>query len=151
MIRIIGVGNPLMGDDGVGVALVGRLAKAALPARVEVLDGGTGGVTLLPLMEGAEAVILVDAADMGLPPGAVVRLPGEEIHFHGAAQAFSLHQAGLEGALALGRELGILPPVVVFLVQGERVEPGIGLSLPVEAALGELEAGVTAEALRLAG
>ncbi len=151
MIRIIGVGNPLMGDDGAGTALVELLGRRELPPGVEVVDGGTGGVTLLGLMEGAAGVVLVDAADMGRPVGAVVRLTGEEAALSACSAPLSLHQAGVAGALALGRELAILPRLVLFLVQGERVAPGQGLSPPVEAALDSLADRVIAEARLLLG
>ena len=151
MVRIIGVGNPLMGDDGVGIALVERLARRELPPGVEVVDGGTGGVTLLGLMEGAAGVVLVDAADMGCPGGTVVRLAGEDAALSERPSPLSLHQAGVAGALALGRELGILPRLVLFLVQGERVAPGQGLSPRVAAALDALADRVTAEARFLRG
>ncbi len=54
-LRIIGLGNPLMGDDGAGIAAVERLASLPLPAGVEVVDGGTGGLTLLDLMPARSA------------------------------------------------------------------------------------------------
>ena len=62
---IIGLGNPLRGDDGVGVRVVQALAERALPAGVEVVDGGTQGLGLVSLLEGQKRVILVDAADVG--------------------------------------------------------------------------------------
>lgn len=146
IVRIIGVGNPLMGDDGVGIAIVERLRGLTLPDEVEVVDGGTGGLTLLHLMEGAAVVLLVDAAEMGEPPGTVRRLGLEEIRPDGEA-AISLHQAGLAEVFALGRELGMLPPrLVVFGVQPSSVEQRIGLSPPVETALPAVVAQVLAAA-----
>ncbi len=148
MVRVIGVGNPLRGDDGVGVALVERLAAEGLPPGVEAVDAGTGGLTLLDLLEGASRVVLVDAAELGRPPGSVVRVDGEDLGLGEVAGAPSLHGAGVGDALALGRELGLLPPLVLYLVQVVRVEVGPGLSAPVAAVLGDLAARVRAEALR---
>jgi hydrogenase maturation protease len=143
--RIIGVGNPLMGDDGVGIAAVGRLAARPLPEGVEVIDGGTGGLTLLELMEGAAAVVLIDAVEMGLAPGAVARFIAEEVRMEGGV-GLSLHQAGLAEVFALGRAMGLLPPrVVIFGVQPATVERRIGLSPAVEAALAEVVERVLAE------
>ena len=76
---IIGLGNPLRRDDGVGVRVVELLAARDLPAGVEVVDGGTPGLGLVPLLEGRQRVILVDAADLGREPGAFVRFTLDQI------------------------------------------------------------------------
>ncbi len=70
---VLGLGNILMGDEGVGVHAVRALEKHSLPAYVELLDGGTGGFTLLEPLESAERIILIDAAADGNPPGTVTR------------------------------------------------------------------------------
>jgi len=146
VIRIIGVGNPLMGDDGIGIAAAERLAALPLPAGVEVIDGGTGGLTLLDLMAGAERVILLDAVEMGLPPGSIARLDAGEIDAEAAGAALSLHETGLAAVLALGREMGSLPErIVVFGVEPASLERRLGLSPTVAAALEALVARVLAE------
>jgi hydrogenase maturation protease len=70
---VLGLGNVIMGDEGVGVHVVRALEKHALPAGVECLDGGTGGFILLEPLENADRVILIDAAADGNPPGTVTR------------------------------------------------------------------------------
>jgi hydrogenase maturation protease len=70
---ILGLGNVLMGDEGVGVHVVRALEKRALPAGVLCLDGGTGGFTLLEPLESAARILIVDAAADGHPPGTVTR------------------------------------------------------------------------------
>ncbi len=147
-VRIIGVGNPLMGDDGAGVALVERLLAGPLPPGVEVFDGGTGGVGLLDLMAEAGRVILVDAVEMGAGPGTIRRFGIETIAGEEEGSGLSLHQAGLGSVLALGREMGMLPPLVLIGIQPARVDAGLGLSSEVEGALDELAAEVLREVLR---
>ncbi len=71
-VLVLGVGNPLMGDDGLGVELVKRLTECELDPMVRVEDGGTLGMTLLPLLEDADTVILIDAVKTGAEPGAIV-------------------------------------------------------------------------------
>ena len=71
MVRIIGIGNPLRGDDGVGVVVAECLQQRNLPGGVEVLDGGLGGLTLIDYFEDVARVILVDAADVGAAPGSI--------------------------------------------------------------------------------
>ncbi|ALC18029.1 hydrogenase maturation protease [Desulfuromonas soudanensis] len=133
--RIIGIGNPLMGDDGIGIAAVAALEKEGVPEGVDIIDGGTGGLTLLTLMEGAKRVILVDAVETGSPPGTILRLAGEDLEPETAASSLSLHSGGLPEVLALGRALGTLPPLILFGVQPHSVEVRLGLSDPVAAAL----------------
>ena len=133
--RIIGIGNPLMGDDGIGIAAVSALEKEGVPEGVEIIDGGTGGLTLLTLMEGAKRVILVDAVETGRKPGTILRLAGEDLEPETAASSLSLHSSGLPEVLALGRALGTLPPLILFGVQPDSVEVRLGLSELVAAAL----------------
>lgn len=70
---ILGLGNVIMGDEGVGVHVVRELEKHALPSNVECLDGGTGGFILLEPLESADHIVLIDAAADGNPPGTVTR------------------------------------------------------------------------------
>ncbi len=70
---VLGLGNVIMGDEGVGVHVVRALEKLALPPHVECLDGGTGGFILLEPMQDAERIIMVDAAADGNPIGTVTR------------------------------------------------------------------------------
>jgi hydrogenase maturation protease len=152
---VIGLGNPLRGDDGVGVRLAQALAARALPDGVEVVDGGTQGLGIVNLMEGRQRVILVDAADLGRPPGQFVRftLPGtarqgrgEEARLLGADQHLSVHAAGLRDALLLAQALKALPDeVVIFGVQPANLNWDGDLSPQVAAALPALIAAVLAE------
>lgn len=73
-ILILGIGNVLMGDEGIGVHVVNAVEKAALPPGVDCLDGGTGSFLLLEPMQTAEKVILIDATIDGSPPGTIRRL-----------------------------------------------------------------------------
>lgn len=73
-VLILGIGNTLMGDEGVGVSVVRELEKTALPQHIELLDGGTGGFLLLEPMQKAEKVILIDAAIDGARAGTIRRL-----------------------------------------------------------------------------
>jgi hydrogenase maturation protease len=151
-IRIIGVGNPLMGDDGIGIAAVERLEDMTLPDGVEVIDGGTGGLTLLQLMDGARAVLLIDAVEMDRPPGSVARFTLDDI-LPAAAEPvrLSLHETGLPEVFALGREMAMLPPLVLFGVQPAVVERRLGLSPSAESALDEVVHLVFAELRSLRG
>ncbi len=146
---IIGLGNPLRGDDGVGVRVAQALVDLALPDGVEVVDGGTQGLGIVNLMEGWPRVILVDAADVGVTPGQFIRFGLEEAHLLGDDQHLSIHAAGLRDALLLAQALGTLPhEVIIFGVQPATVEWGSRSSPQVEAALPGLITAVLAETVR---
>jgi len=132
---ILGVGNPLMGDDGFGVAAVNELNKAPLPEGVVAVDGGTAGFRLAGLLEEAEQVLVLDAADMGKPPGALVEFSPDQVRSLAADRPVSAHQADLLGVFRLMAELGKRPVVTIIAVQPARVGYGIGLSPQVAAAI----------------
>ncbi len=152
---ILGLGNPLRGDDGVGCRMVEELTRWELPPGVHVLDGGAGGLGLLDLMEGWKRVVIVDAAEMGQKPGEFVRFSPADVRLAsasdrpsaGSGHRFSLHHAGLSEVLTLADALDrTLPEMVIFGVQPARVGWGEGLSPAVEAALPALIAAVLKEA-----
>ncbi len=140
---VLGLGNPLMGDDGVGIAAVARLRAAfEVPDDVCVTDGGTWGMNLLPLIEAAEQLILVDAIRTGAAPGAPVRLERDALPRY-FAHKISPHQIDLREVLALAEWRETLPARVVALgIEPERVEMTCALSAAVEAGLDGLVARV---------
>lgn len=143
---ILGLGNVLMQDEGVGVRAVERLQlHADLPNDVDVLDGGTLGLELLSRFEGVKRLIIVDAVDAAALPGTLVRFAGDDLPpLRGPA--LSSHQVGLPQLLTLARVQGILPAeVVVWGVQVRQVAPGLGLSPPVAARLDTLVQAVVEE------
>jgi hydrogenase maturation protease len=136
---VIGLGNPLMGDDGTGVAALERLrAEWELPAEVDLVDGGTWGMNLLPLVESAERLVLIDAINTGVPPGTLTVLRREQLPRYFSLK-LSPHQIDLREVLALAELRGALPEDLVALgIQPARVEMEVALSRPVAAALGKL-------------
>lgn len=143
---ILGLGNPLQGDDGIGCRVIEALQARALPPDVEAMDGGTPGVGLIHLLEGRRRAILIDAAEMGRPPGTVVRFRPEEIVLTGAAERFSLHRTAVADALALAAALNLpLPEIVFYGVQPGRVGWGEELSPQVAAAIPVLVERIIAE------
>ncbi|MBU0704829.1 MAG: hydrogenase maturation protease [Chloroflexi bacterium] len=135
-VLVLGLGNPLRGDDGVGCRVIEELMRRELPPDVELLDGGAIGLGLLDLLEGWERVILVDAAEMGRRPGEFVRFTPDDVLLVSRPDSFSFHHAGLSEVLALADALGRpLPEMVIFGVQPQKVGWGEGLSLAVETAL----------------
>lgn len=145
-ILILGLGNPLQADDGIGCRVAEALTARELPPEVEALDGGTPGIGLLNLLEGRQRVIIVDAAEMGRAPGEVVRFRPEEVILTGSAERFSLHRTAVADALALAHALNLpLPEIVFYGVQpgrtgwSDELGPEAAAALPglVEAILWE--------------
>jgi hydrogenase maturation protease len=143
---ILGIGNLLMTDDGVGVRLVQQLAADySFPAGVIVLDGGTLGLDLLPHLEGVERLLVIDAVETGEAPGTLVRLSGEEIPL-ALATKVSPHQMGLKDLLTVADLQGHAPAeMVLWGVQPASIEMEMTLSPPVAAAMTDLQARVLQE------
>lgn len=136
---VLGLGNMLMADDGVGLAALARLQDEwFLPRGVSLVDGGTWGMNLLHVVEGADQLLILDAIDTGSPPGSIVRLEGSDIP-RVLAHKLSPHQIDLREVLALADLRGLLPEQVVALgIQPERVELSTTLSPVVESQVGQL-------------
>ncbi len=128
-VLVLGIGNLIMSDDGVGVRVVQRLAaEFRFPPPVTVLDGGTLGLDLLPRLEGVERLLVVDAVETGDVPGTLVRMVGDEIPV-ALETKVSPHQMGLKDLLAVASLQGFAPrEMVLWGVQPERLDLGMELS-----------------------
>jgi hydrogenase maturation protease len=138
-VLVLGLGNILLRDEGVGVRALERLrAEYRLPPRVRALDGGTMGLDLLPYLGGASRLLILDALQMGGPPGRLARLVDDEIPTV-LALKLSIHQVGLQELLAASRFQGTLPETLTLLgLEPASIEWGLELSPPVSAALNSL-------------
>jgi hydrogenase maturation protease len=136
-VLVLGVGNPLMGDDGFGLALLERLrTRCEWPADVTLMDGGTWGMNLLPAIEDADALLILDAVDAGRAPGSLVRLGRDDLPRY-VAQKLSPHQVDLRDVLALAELRGHLPVQAAAVgVQPERIALGTELSPTAAGRLG---------------
>lgn len=133
---VLGLGNPLLGDDGVGIEALGELERGyLLPGDIDLLDGGTMGLLLLDRVEGYDRLLIADSVTWGGSPGEIVRLDGEAVPAAFSA-SLSPHQTGANDLLAALTLLGRLPEqlVVIGMAPG-CLEPGIGLSEPVRRGL----------------
>lgn len=136
---ILGVGNLLLSDDGVGVHAIQQLqAEYTLPAEVQVVDGGTCGLDLLQFLEGIDHLVIVDAAHLGKPPGTIARMEGDQVPAYLALKT-SPHEIGLPELMFTAKLIDIYPQHVVVLgVQPESIETAVGLTPAVAARLDEL-------------
>lgn len=109
-ILILGIGNILWADEGFGVRVAQALEQAyAFPPSVRVLDGGTQGLALMPQVQQAEVLIILDAVDFQLPPGTLVELHDADVPAYLGAKKMSLHQVSFQEVLALCQLLGNCP------------------------------------------
>lgn len=145
-ILVLGLGNLLMSDDALGSRAVAELEKRYLfPESVELLDGGTLGLDLLPRLEGIERLLVIDALQMGAAPGQLFRLEGAEVP-RAFANKLSVHQMGLQDLLAVAELQGYLPgQLVVWGAQSESVAMALEMTPAVNDALEPLLAAVVKE------
>ncbi len=144
---VLGLGNVLCSDDGLGAVAVHLLERHfRAPEGVLVQDGGTLGLSLLPQLEQAQEAILVDAIRADGPPGSLVRLEGEEVAPAVAAR-LSVHQVGVVDLLDAARWCGCYPSrlILVGLVP-QSIELGVRRTPAVEAMLPALVERIVEEA-----
>ena len=136
-ILILGVGNYLMGDEGIGVHVAARLLNENLPAGVDIVDGGTGGFHLLGYFEGYETIILVDATLDNNPIGTIRLIkPRFAQDF---PKAMSTHDIGLKDMVSALQLLGKMPVIHLFVVSIESLQQqGIELTHGIEKVVPDL-------------
>jgi hydrogenase maturation protease len=127
-------------DDGVGPMLVRHIWETGVPDGVRLADGGTAGMDVAFQISGAREVTLVDACVTGAEAGTIFEIPGEEVETPPLA-GMNLHSFRWDHALAFGRWLlkeNFPERVTVFLIEAKSLEPGVGLTPPVEKAMHEV-------------
>jgi hydrogenase maturation protease len=133
-ILIIGIGNLILQDEGVGVHAVQALEKRSLPPDVEAIDAGTSTMDLLPVIRDAERIIVIDALKGGAEPGTIYRIRPDDL-MDAREQNLSLHQVGLLEVLGMARQLGGDPEVVIIGVEPKEISWGMELTQVVAARL----------------
>jgi len=133
---ILGVGNLLLRDEGVGVHVISALRDRELPDDVELWDGGTAAFDLFDTLAGRRQVIIIDAVRAGSEPGTIFRFTPEDISVS-REQLTSLHQVGLLETLNVAENLLDSAPqeVIILGVEPKEIGWGLELSAEVEAAV----------------
>jgi len=126
---LLGIGNILMNDDAAGVLVVQNLAaQFSFPDELVLLDGGTLGLDLLPILEGVDRLLVVDAVETGQAVGTIIRTTGDDIPL-ALATKVSPHQMGLKDLLLVADLQGYAPQeMVLWGVQPGSIEMDIELS-----------------------
>lgn len=151
-ILVLGVGNILLRDEGIGVRIIEKLSEEYLfSPNVELMDGGTLGIKLLDPISRVDHLIVVDAVQNGQPPGTLYRLLGEEVR---KAVSFknSLHQMDLVETLAYAEILGKSPTTVIIGIEPADISPwSTELTETVQARISEMSREVLKEIEKMGG
>ncbi len=140
-VLVVGCGNLLRGDDGVGPVLIRHLWDRGVPEGAKLVDGGTAGMDVGFQMRGAGRVVIVDASATGAAPGTIYRVPGEELNELPALSGMHTHSFRWDHAIPFARwALGDACPtdITVFLIEAAAMEMGAELSDPVAASMEEV-------------
>ena len=115
-VLVLGIGNLLWADEGFGVRAVEAFHRLyEVPANVRLLDGGTQGVYLVQHVREADALIVFDAIDYGLPPGTMKRVEGDDVPRFLGCRKVSLHQTGFQEVIAMAQMMGDEPASMVLI------------------------------------
>jgi len=127
-VLVIGIGNVLLRDEGIGVHIVRTMEKLRLPKNIALLDGGVSGIDLLQQIEEADRVVVIDAIDAGDHPGSIFCFKGEEAGVMLDRDKTSLHQVDLFETLKIAKFLDCCPETVIIGVQPKDVAWGMELT-----------------------
>ena len=120
-VLILGVGNYLMGDEGIGVHVIQEMSKTVLPENIDILDGGTGGFLLLNCFESYPTIIFVDATMDGKPEGTVSLIrPKFASDF---PSALSVHDVGLKDMIEAVYLMDTIPDIYLFTISIKEINP----------------------------
>jgi hydrogenase maturation protease len=147
-ILVIGLGNILLKDEGVGVHVVNALGKRyTFSPPVKLIDGGTAGLNLLPFFEDYENILIVDAVDFGKEPGHIEAIEDEDIPSVFLPK-LSVHDIGLYDVLFVAKLMDIKPSKICLIgIQPESIDVGLEMTKRIKSTLGELT-GLIIEKLR---
>ena len=144
---VIGLGNVLMSDEGIGCAIAGVLsARRQEYPNVEFIDAGSGGMKLLHIISGRKKAIIVDCALMGTEPGTIKRFVPEDVQSVKKLSHYSLHEVDVLKIIEMSGKLGQSPDeVVIFGIEPQRIEPGRKLGETLSQRLPEYAATIEKE------
>ncbi|ODS33013.1 MAG: (NiFe)-hydrogenase maturation endoprotease [Candidatus Scalindua rubra] len=125
---IIGIGNLLLMDDGIGIHIINELEKHKLPQNVKIYDGGTGGFKLIDLMHGAKRVIFIDAVETGKAPGTITTFKSEDVRSMCPKKKYSLHDNDLLEVIKMVELLEHPPEIEIVGVQQKTINYNTTLS-----------------------
>lgn len=133
-VLVLGVGNILLSDEGVGVWVIKKMQEVELPEDVELIDGGTAGLNLLNYIEGREKLIVIDCLIAEDKPGSIYRVRLEDLTTP-AEMITSLHQVGLREILNILSQTSQKPETIIIGIVPKTTAVNMSLSSEVEAVI----------------
>ncbi|MBL7215267.1 MAG: hydrogenase maturation protease [Phycisphaerae bacterium] len=140
---VVGLGNPIMADEGIGTVLVDELSKLAAAGKlasenIEYYDGGCGGMYLLHTIAERQKAILIDCCLMGTEPGTIRRFTPDDVNSVKKMAHLSLHEVDILKVIELAKQLGQCPDeIVIFGIEPVKIEPQMHLNEPLKSRLGD--------------
>jgi len=135
---VLGVGNLLLTDEGVGVHLIQKLREMEIGEGIELVDGGTSLLDFIPQAEDVSKLIIVDAIKLGGKPGRTYKICVDDSLLKGAKGMTSLHQLGVVETLAIAQKMGKLPPTIIIGIEPKEISYGLELSPEIEREMGKM-------------
>ena len=144
---VLGLGNPLMSDEGIGSFLIEKLlTKAHDFPDVEFIDAGTGGMAILHLIEDRKKAILIDCAYMDTKPGTIMKFTPQQVQSVKKLMHYSLHEVDILKVLDIAEKLGNCPSdIVIFGIEPQRVKLSTNLSDKISAKVDHYITAITEE------
>lgn len=131
-ILILGLGNILLKDEGIGVFVAQKLMEESLPQNVEVIDGGTMGINLIYYIEGRKKIIVIDAVMADSAPGTLYRFTEKELEKN-TGMLFSAHDINFVDVLKNLSFISKLPEEIIFIgIKPAEISEGLGLTPLIE-------------------
>ena len=121
---IIGIGNLLLMDEGIGIHVINELEKHKLPGNVDIYDGGTGGFKLIDLMHEAKRVIFIDAVETGKAPGTITTFKSKDVRSIYPKKKYSLHDTNLLEVIKMAELLEVPPKIEIVGIQPKTINYG---------------------------
>ena len=127
-IVVIGIGNLLLMDEGIGIHVINELEQHKLPENVDIYDGGTGGFKLIDLMHEAKRVIFIDAVETSKAPGTITTFKSKDVRSIYPKKKYSLHDTDLLEVIKMAELLGTPPEIEIMGIQPKTINYGTTLS-----------------------
>jgi hydrogenase maturation protease len=132
-VLVLGVGNILYGDDGIGSEVINVLSQTISDPGIELIDGGVGGYGLIDYLDGREKVIIIDAVNMEMQAGTCREFAPDDVSLVERLKPVSLHDTNVLDVVNLARSVYQMPEIRFVGIQPARVAQGIGLSEELQA------------------
>jgi len=129
---VLGVGNLLLSDEGVGVHVINKMMEMALPPEVELVEGGVDGLRLMSVVIGTDRLIVIDAVKGGGSPGSIYRFGPDDLATHADTSKTSVHQIGILEVIRLSGLVANPPETTVIGIEPKSIEVGMELSPEIQ-------------------